>query len=245
MIGRIEYIRDVTGNQYLGINIYKDTVNTYLNKLEDILEDKYEAYVKCQQNRDRGHHHITVMNPMEYKELSNNIGMDKFVNSLEPIFKEEFNINLLGVGTAEKNGNRTYFVVANSPELQEVRKRYNLPHQDFHITIGFLHRDVFGVRKNEVIKDTEPFLKLFKKLYYNENESLNFIWEVENFDGDIDSEIEPIQLNNTNFTFRNGDMKYYTLSLLDDKLSIVCKWEDNEKKPILSNTLIAKKLKSI
>lgn len=246
MTKNVEYIKDTVGNNYVGVNIYRDTVNPYLNKLKDILGDEYDTYVKYQQDRDHGHHHITVINPIEYNNLAKQIGLDKFVNSLEPVFNYEFDdITLLGVGTAEKNGNRTYFVVVKSDKLQSVRQKYNLPEQDFHITIGFKFKDVFGVRKNEVIKDTEPFLKLFKKLYYNENESLNFIWDVENFDGDIDSEIEPIQLNNTNFTFRNGDMKYYTLSLLDDKLHIVCKWEDNEKKPILSNTLIAKKLKSI
>ena len=246
MIFRLEYIKDVVGNNYIGVNIYRETIYPFLENLKDILEDKYDEYVKYQQNRDHGHHHITVINPMDYKDLSNKMGIDKFVESLEPVFKYEFDdVRLMGVGTAEKNGNRTYFVVVNSEKLQEVRKKYGLPNQDFHITIGFKYKDVFGVRKNEVLKLNDPFLKLLKKSYYKDNETFEFVKDIENFEGDPELDIEPIKIDDTIAIFRNGDYDYFTISLIGGNLRVAAKWQDTNKKPILSNTLISKKLKDI
>lgn len=242
----ISYLKDTVGNNYLGINIYTDFVQTYLERLKNIIGDEYETYVKNQQNRDHGHYHITVINVMDYNKLSKEIGFDKFVNSLESVFDFEFDdLQFLGIGTAEKAGNRAYFIVVKSDKLQEVRKKYGLPEQDFHITIGFKWKDVFGVRKNEVLKEKEPFLKLFKTLYYKNNETFDFVKEIENYDYDEDLDIEPIAITETTATFRVNNNDYFSISLIDNKLRIVAAWQDSENKPILSNTLISKKLKDI
>ena len=245
MIQRLEYLKDVAGNNYIGVNIYIDTISPFLDKLKEMLGDEYDTYISHQKNRDQGHYHITVINVMEYNKLSKDLGVDKFINSLESVFDFDFDdIKLMGVGKAEKNGNRAYFVVVNSDKLQEVRKKYGLPNQDFHITIGFKWKDVFGVRKNEVIDITDPFLKLLKKKYYK-GETFEFIKDIDNFEGDAERDIEPIKIDNTYAVFRNGDNDYFTISLIGNDLGISAKWQDSEKKPILSNTLISKKLKDI
>lgn len=246
MIHRLEYLKDIANNNYLGVNIYVDNVSPFLNNLKNILGDRYESYIRNQQNRDHGHYHITVINVMEYNKLSKEIGMDKFINSLESAFDYEFDdVQFLGIGTAEKAGNRAYFIVVKSDKLQEVRRKYNLPDQDFHITIGFLHKDVFGVRKNEILKENDPFLKLLKDLYYNNHETFEFVKEISNFEGDVEKDIEPIKIDNTNAIFRNGNNDYFSISLLDGELKVVAEWQDTENKPIISNTLISKKFKDI
>ena len=246
MIFRLEYIKDSVANNYLGVNIYRDTVSPFLDQLKEILGEDYDEYVKYQQNRDHGHYHVTVINVPDYTRVSKEMGVDKFVSSLEPIFDYEFDdVKLMGIGTAEKNGNRAYFIVVNSEKLQEVRKKYGLSNQDFHITIGFKFKDVFGVRKNEVIKINDPFLKLLKKSYYNDNETFEFVKDIEKFEGDPEKDIEPITITDTYATFRNGDCDYLTVSLIGGNLRIAAKFQDSEKKPILSNTLISKKLKDI
>ena len=246
MIHRLEYLKDTVGNNYIGVNIYVDFVQSYLERLKNIIGDEYDVYIKNQQNRDHGHYHITVINVMEYNKLSKDLGMDKFINSLEVAFDFDFDdLQFLGIGSAEKAGNKAYFIVVRSEKLQEVRRKYNLPEQDFHITLGFKWKDVFGVRKNEILKEKEPFLKLLKELYYKNNETFNFVKEVENYEFDEDLDLEPISISETNATFRVNKNNYFSIALIDNRLRIVAMWQGEENKPILSNTLISKKLKDI
>ena len=241
---RLSYITDTLGNNYIGVNIYPEIISSYLEKLKNILNDEYEEYVSIQRNRDHGKYHITVLNVMEYNKLCKDIGIDKFINSLEHLFDLEFAINLIGLGTAEKNGNRAYFVVVKSEELQEVRKKYGLPEQDFHITLAMKWKDVFGVRKNQVLPDIDPFLKTLSNEFYQGNESFDFIKDLQNFDGDQDDRVDPVKIEDTYATFRVGDNRYYTVSLIGGNLMVSAKWEDNQDIPIMSNTLIYRKLKN-
>jgi len=89
MIYYITHLKDTTGiNNYLGIDIPLDTIESYLNELkEHIGELDYEAFTKNQQLRDKGHYHITVINVMDYNRLMSQMGVDSFVNSLDPILK--------------------------------------------------------------------------------------------------------------------------------------------------------------
>ena len=245
-INRLNYIKDTVGNNYLGIKIPQTIVQPFLDRLKNIIGvEDYDIYVKNQQNRDHGSHHITVINVMDYNNLSKEFGIDKFVSSLDAAF--DYNIDdlkLMGVGKAEKSGNCAYFIVVNSEKSDAIRTRYNLPKQDFHITIGFKYKDVFGVRKNEVIKEHEPFLKILKKYYYDYNERFEFIKEIDGFDLDTEKEIEPIKIESTYATFRIDNV-YFNVSLIDDNFRITAQWDGSEKKPILANTLIAKKFKEI
>ena len=61
MIHRLEYLKDTVGNNYIGVNIYVDMVQQYLERLKSIIGDEYDIYIKNQQNRDHGHYHITVI----------------------------------------------------------------------------------------------------------------------------------------------------------------------------------------
>lgn len=153
MIYYLTYLKDKIGNNYLGIDLPIDVVEPYLNELKNHLSaENFDIFTKNQQTRDHGQHHITVINVMDYNRLAKEWGIDKFINSLEPIFHYEIDdLEMLGVGTATKETNQTYFVVCNSEKLDAIRNRFNLPKQDFHITIGFNPKDVFGVPKNKVI----------------------------------------------------------------------------------------------
>lgn len=150
----ITHLKDVLGNNYLGLDIPVSVVQPHLNELRDILgEDDYAKFTENQIKRDGGHYHITVINVMDYNRLSKQMGIDRFVNSLDPIFNYEIDdLELLGVGSAQKNENTAFFIVCNSDKLDAIRTRYELQKQDFHITLGFDKKDVFGVPKNELFK---------------------------------------------------------------------------------------------
>ena len=64
-------------------------------------------------------------------------------------FDEEYNISLLGLGKAEKNENKTFFIVVKSDDLQEVRKSFGLPEHDFHAPV---YRFRFCTMKTPILK---------------------------------------------------------------------------------------------
>ena len=238
----LTYIKDTIGNNYLGINIPNGVVQPFLNELKDLIgESDYEEFTSYQQKRDHGSYHMTVINVMDYNKLSKEIGMDKFINSLESIFKYELDdIRMLGLGTSERNGNRAYYVVCESDKLDAIRKRYNLPNHDFHITLGFRHKDVFGVSKNQVIKKKDKFLKLLEIEFYK-NENWNFVKNIGNFDLDPKLELIPIQISETNIKIMCGDEYIHIGSLEDgEKFWILSRYNVEEKLPRLSRTEINK-----
>jgi hypothetical protein len=153
MIYYLTYLKDTIGNNYVGINIPEAVVEPHLEKLKEILgEEDFEIFTQNQKMRDHGHYHITVINVMDCNRLSKEMGMANFVKSVELAFEYPVeDLELLGVGKASKNDNTAYFIVCSSDSLDAVRTRFNLPKQDFHVTLGFNAKDVFGIPKNEVI----------------------------------------------------------------------------------------------
>jgi hypothetical protein len=153
MTHKLTYLKDAVGNNYVGINIPNEVVEPHLEKLKEILgEEDFEIFTQNQKTRDHGHYHITVINVMDCNRLSKEMGMANFVKSVELAFDYPVeDLELLGVGMASKNTNTAYFIVCSSDSLDAVRTRFNLPKQDFHVTLGFNTKDVFGVPKNVLI----------------------------------------------------------------------------------------------
>jgi len=149
----VTHLKDTLGNNYLGISIPNDIVQPYLNELKEILGEEYNKFIDNQIKRDNGHYHITVVNVMDYNRLIKEMGITYFTNFLEVVLSFPIDdLNLLGLGKAEKNNNKAFFIVCESDKLDAIRTRCNLPKQDFHITLGFSEKDVFGVWKNELLK---------------------------------------------------------------------------------------------
>jgi len=242
----LEILKDTLGQNYLGIHFNQEEINPFLNQMKEHLGENFEEYHKLQQSRDHGKFHMTFMSVMEFNSVSKQVGFDKFTSYLDHLTKVNFDdIKLLGLGTAEKAGNKCFFVVLNSDLLQAARQNLGLDEKDFHITLGFKYKDVHGVPKNKVMSDVNSFLKKLKSSYISEGETFEFIKGIKNFDLDFFKLIEPIQINDTNAIFRCGEHDYIQVSLIDDSLTITGKWQDTNKLPILSQTLIERKLKQI
>lgn len=242
MIYYVSYLKDRVGQNYLGVDIPIDIINPFLNELKLILgESDYNTFTQNQQNRDSGHYHITVINVMDYNRLSKEIGMDKFINSLEPIFHYEIDdLKMLGIGTALQNENRSYFIVCKSDKLDAVRNRFDLPSIDLHITIGFKWKDVFGVRKNVVLKKESNFLQLLKFEFYK-NDNWQFIRNIKSFDLPDTSEIIPVEISDTIMKVKCCGY-YLDIGYIEDgeNFSILTKYPVTEEMPRLSETEIAK-----
>ena len=242
----ITYLKNPLNINFIGIKIQQNEIEPFLGQLEEILGESYEEYRSNLLKSTDGQFYIEVIDDIEYKDLSSRLGIDKFVNSLDHIFKVPFDdIKLMGLGRAQKNENVSYFVVVNSELLNEVRRKYDLDQKDFHITLGFRHKDVQGVRKNELFRIREPFLQRLKKEYYKEGETFEFVKGIKNFDLDFYKQIEPIKINDTTATFRCGENDYISISLVDNHFYITSKWQDANRVPILSDVLINKKFKEL
>lgn len=234
----IQHTKDFIGNNYLAIDIPVAIIQTFLNELKEYLgEDKYETYTQNQQNRDHGDHHITVVNVMEYNKLSKEMGMDKLVNSLNNVFSYEVDdVKFMGLGTAQRNENITFFVVCNSAKLDALRDAYGLPNQDFHVTLGFNHKDVFGVRKNEVMEKSNNFLKLLSKEFYK-NDNWNFVKKIVNYNDDVKAVIIPVKITNSYLKVKI-DGNFLDIIWLDDKFWVATKYSADKDLPRLPETEI-------
>ena len=240
MIYYVNYLKDVLGNNYLGLDIPKHVVEPFLNELKDILgEDDYSKFTENQIKRDGGHYHITVINVIDFNKLSNNI--DKFVNSLDPIFKYPIDdLRMLGVGRAQKNENIAFYIVCNSEKLDAIRTRFELGNQDFHITLGFNFKDVFGVPKNEIFKKESKFIQLLRSEFYK-NDNWSFVKRIKNFDLDPKAEVIPVKLTDTTLKVKCEGF-YLDIGYSEDGecLRIYTKYSVEEDLPRLSETEIAR-----
>ena len=242
----VTYLRDVIGNNYLGLDIPITIIQPYLNELRDILgEDDYVKFTEIQIKRDGGHYHITVINVADYNRLSKHMGIDKFVNSLDPILKYPIDdLKLLGVGRAQKNENTAFFIVCDSAKLEAIRNRFELEKHDFHITLGFNWKDVFGIRKNELFKKEGKFIQLLRTEFYK-NENWNFIKNISNYDLDPKAEVIPVKLTDTYLKVK-CEGYYLDIGYQEEgeSLRIYTKYSVDEDLPRLSETEISRILKT-
>lgn len=146
----ISATKDVLGNSYIVIKFIKDDI------IEDILDqwvyeiDNTDVVVQERMNmvsnqilRDNSSHHITIINVAESKKIDH--------KTLEKLIGKEVEIEICGIGKAidPKKNNEAHFVVIVSEDLKKVRKDLGLKEHDFHITIGFDNKDVFGQSKGK------------------------------------------------------------------------------------------------
>jgi hypothetical protein len=235
-MARLQYIKDVLGNNYVGIDVYAEEVAPYLQKLKDYIDDdkQFEILTANQKLRDHDKWHITVINVFDYNDLAKSLGMKNFLERLDNIFKMEVNdIDFKGIGRAERNGNEAYFVVCQSDFLNSIRDSFKLNPIDLHCTLGFNRKDVHGVRKNEILENKPKFLKTISNLYHKDK-SLSFINDIQNLGMKLDN-IEVLSITDTVLTIRSNDV-CYGISLIntgdEDVLRIVSQYADNGSKSI-------------
>jgi hypothetical protein len=131
-------LNDRLGNAYLGIKVYQYEISEFSDMLQAYLGDEYELFANNRISRDGINYHITVLNVMEFQPIK-----DKAIGLVDT----EVYLNLMGIGKGEGKGNTTYFVIVESEELDYLYNSLYDKKKDFHITLGFDKKDVFGVSK--------------------------------------------------------------------------------------------------
>lgn len=241
---RLEYIKDVLGNNYIGIKFDTQLVQPFLNEMKlHLSESDFNEYCKLQSNRDNGHYHMTVMNVMEYNDIIKKYGPDKVSSAFEKWESVDFHPKLMGIGSVSNNSNRAFFIVVDCESLNILREAWGLDKKDLHITLGFKWKDVHGLPKNIILERPNPFLNVIKQEWLV-NENWNFLRKIGNFPPTSD-DIIPYSLDNSCLKIAIGDQRIQINYLEDNnKLWVMAIWTDKGEVTPLSTNEIMKILKN-
>lgn len=125
------------GGPYVAANVPFCAVQPYLQRLRAMVG--YLCYTRLRWNRlmrDGFVHHVTIVAPPEFQRVT------------LPIRSTSARFETIGLGAVRAGANFAYFVVIDSPEAQTWRQESGLGKKDFHVTLGFLSRDVHDVAKD-------------------------------------------------------------------------------------------------
>lgn len=146
---QISKIQDIALQLYLGISINEseaDSNNLLFAKILRIAKSTITDFKLFNQKlleRNRDKYHITIFNAAECAKLP------ILLQNVTGLNIKNSSLTFKGIGSLSEGDMITYYVVVDSPVLNALRNDANLPPKDFHITIGFTHKDLFKGRKNE------------------------------------------------------------------------------------------------
>jgi hypothetical protein len=142
IFGKCEIIKDSKGNEYLAIDVPIESCSQYTNFVinKGLIEE-----VANKNKRDLDKYHITLINVAQWGSLCKRLMTSSIINEF---VGKEFEFFSYGIGHATKDENNSYFIILENKELQLLRDSLSIGKQDFHITLGFKNKDVFGVPKD-------------------------------------------------------------------------------------------------
>ena len=135
-------IKSSNGFDYLAIDILEEQYKKYSDFM---LSQNLHEEIALKLKRDNCQYHITLMNVAEWGSLGKK---DLQVPILNEVLDKDFSFIVGGIGMAEKAENKTFFVIADNSYLHNLRNEYGLGKHDFHMTLAFKEKDVFGVCKS-------------------------------------------------------------------------------------------------
>lgn len=133
-------------------------ITTYKGNISFVFKDKIQVdpmvpqpYIQKQIERDGEIHHITLILKNEISnDINETLSQIKSTNGIEQL-------EIIGTGRVKRDdGDEVYFGIVFWPIGNKIRRELNLPHKDFHVTLGFKHKDVHDVNKglNTLIPQT-------------------------------------------------------------------------------------------
>ena len=135
-------LRPMKGGSYFGTVITDRLIGNHLALLEKhIGEEKFKELEQNKVDRDGDYHfHMTILEPKDVRKIGKGTLKDMPV----------FNTTLKGIGSVSNEaGNETWYIIVESDEIQNWREDLGLEPKDLHITLGFLGKDIYNMRKNE------------------------------------------------------------------------------------------------
>lgn len=138
---KIGKFKDSNGDEYLAVPVPTKLTKSWSRKLQRKLSRQHFTRLRDKRHaRDGSAFHITIVSPMELKELSaDQIGL---------VEGESGNSLLGALGRAARGDAETYYIIVESAFGAFLRSRAGLPPKDFHVTLGFYPNDVHGISKD-------------------------------------------------------------------------------------------------
>ena len=126
-------------------------------------------YQDNQKSRDDNKYHITIIEPNEVsKEQLNNY------NSIE----KDVKILNLGLSKVVNNNNEVFYLFIYSNDLNKIRKEFDLPPKNFHITLGFKFNDIHDKEKsydNIFLKNKDINDDIIQEIEYISKDTKNYL----------------------------------------------------------------------
>ncbi|MTV38045.1 hypothetical protein [Duganella radicis] len=124
--------------RFVGAAIPQELITGFISTLCALEMGKVcsEKYIE----KYSGKYHATLISSIEFPTTNQ--------KDILKIIGTEVEISPIGLGSATDGIERCFFIVCDSNDLARLRKKLGLPAKDFHITIGFINKDVHGVVKN-------------------------------------------------------------------------------------------------
>ena len=137
-------IQDSKGNDYLAIKIDEQHFSDFI-KLMNNLNLNLELSKK--EERDCGEYHVTFLNVMEYQKYEQT-NIEKLNTIKKDFLNKSFSLNILGLGSISKDENKTYYLIIENNDINNICDKNNLPLKNWHITMGFNNKDLFHAPKD-------------------------------------------------------------------------------------------------
>lgn len=138
MVKRIEHVRNARGQNFLAVKMDTLELHEQMTEMRSLVgKEKFNMLVENSKSELGDFHYVTVIDASEYLTLTQQIGLGRFVEELQPVLDFEIDDIVLGeVVGLRSNGDETYSVVCESDKLGAVRTRFGLPMRDFCAAIG-------------------------------------------------------------------------------------------------------------
>lgn len=151
----IKKIHDINGQPYFGLTMTAsssdsdgNTIAMFKRELETRFGKDATLWEKNLDARNRFGYHLTLFNVQESTMLS-----DQLIKWFESCVIDD--LKFVGLGSISKGDDSTFYIVAKSVKLAEIREacyhrgaRFE-KEKHFHVTIAFTKKDLFHAPKNE------------------------------------------------------------------------------------------------
>jgi hypothetical protein len=99
-----------------------------------------QYYEYCFALRYFGKHHVTLVNPVEFKLLPQ--------GSVDEAIGREVSIEFIGLGRVRTDAGDSFFSVCKSEDMLDLRAKLGLKKYNLHATLGFKKNDLHNVDKS-------------------------------------------------------------------------------------------------